>query len=563
MSLSIAPARLIRARQAATKALIALSLGNLFFVRRWYDVMRLESRSVDYYRTGHEDPTLLLATAASALLAGLVLWLLWRWAERQSPVVQSLAKSIFLAFLIFPVETIRRYWNTEYNHVDLVSNAALILVEGFLLAGVVLLWRGNLRILRAARRTALVATLFLPGLIFDLCLNYAAAPPNTTFAPQASLPMLPSDPHKPRVVWMVFDELDQRMAFETRPANLQLPELDRLRSESLVADHAQETANWTVLALPSLIAGRVFDHASLIDASTLKVTPENSQQKLVWGEQPNVFQAARAQGVNAELVGWHHPYCRMIGGELVRCFDQPNGHPTAALLRETHATEQGVWKTVAFLYRLQVESLKDLFRSDITTAAENLKTDYLQHRQQRQYLAIRDHAYESAVDPRIGLLFVHFPAPHLYPVYNRRKQSFTLDGTEDYFDNLALVDRTVGEMRRTLERAGLLDQTTLIVTSDHGFRPDAWRNRYSWTSELAKLTADGGSTTVPLIVRLPKPGGAAKYEKPTTNLFTGELSLAILRGQVATAEQAARWIEQRSSHMALTQVSKNESADID
>ena len=36
-------------------------------------------------------------------------------------------------------------------------------------------------------------------------------------------------------------------------------------------------------------------------------------------------------GVNAALVGWHHPYCRVLGDELARCFAIPSSHSTTAL----------------------------------------------------------------------------------------------------------------------------------------------------------------------------------------------------------------------------------------
>src|SRR2546423_46880 len=45
-----------------------------------------------------------------------------------------------------------------------------------------------------------------------------------------------------RVVWLMFDELDQRITFEARPPGLELPELDRLRRESLYADAARPPA---------------------------------------------------------------------------------------------------------------------------------------------------------------------------------------------------------------------------------------------------------------------------------------------------------------------------------
>jgi hypothetical protein len=138
---------------------------------------------------------------------------------------------------------------------------------------------------------------------------------------------------------------------------------------------------------------RVRIDAELLSADQLQVVADSSQEKLNWSDQPNVFRRARQLGVNAAAVGWHHPYCRVLGDSLVNCFSLPSGHPTAALLRETHASEEGVWRTVAFLFRLQFENLRDLLRFDGVVGSVNLRSAYVQKRQQQQYFRLRDRVY--------------------------------------------------------------------------------------------------------------------------------------------------------------------------
>jgi len=475
MALSVSPA----ARKTLKNLLICFSLGNLLFLRRWYDLEHLQAKSVDYYRTEPSDPALLIATLIGASLCAIVFWLAWRWVERSNSARWRLAaQCVFLLVLIFPLESVRRYWNTQLGHFDAGASVALLSIEALLAAGLAAALFGNQRVVHAARRMTLLLTFLFPSLMIDLSLARAGAEPVSVYQPKPSLPMLPPRPGpRRRLIWLLFDEFDQRLAFDQRPPSLELPELDRLRAESLVANHDTQTAAWTILALPTLLSGRVFSRAELIDANTLEVFPEGSRQGFNWRDQPNVFRRAREIGVNAELVGWHHPYCRVFGDSLVRCLDLPSGHPTAALLRETHAAEDGVLRTVAFLFRLQWENLADMFRPASQAVSENLKDAYVQQRQQRQYFRIRDRTYAEAADQQIDFLFVHFPTPHLFAIYDRRWRDFTLSGTTSYFDNLALVDRTVGEVRRVLEQAGLWDSTSLLITSDHALRPQLWRGR--------------------------------------------------------------------------------------
>jgi hypothetical protein len=545
MALSLSAA----ARGGLRDLLICFSVGNLCFLRRWYDLEHLKERSMDYYRSAPADLNLLWATLISAFLLTAVLWLAWCWVRRYpSPARLKLARCGFLFLLIFPLESVRRYWNEETGHADLGSNIALLSVEGLLITGLVMILFGNTRVLAPARHVALMLALLFPSLMIDLTVSRVNAEPASAFLAKPSLPMLPSGqaPQR-RVIWMLFDELDQRLAFDARQPSVELPELDRLRAESFVASHATQTAPWTIIALPSLLSGRVFSRAELVDADTLRVYPEGSPQGLNWRDENNVFKQARALGVNAELVGWHHPYCRVFGDSMVRCLDVPGGHPTDALLRELNATDQGVLRTVASLFRLQLENALDMLHSTGSLGSENLGSPFVQRRQLEQYFLIRDRGYAAAADPRIGFLFVHFPAPHLFAIYDRKRGDFTLSAATGYFDNLALVDRTVGEMRRTLERAGLWENTSIVITADHGLRPELWRGRYNWTPELQRLTKRGASDTVPLIVKLAGGSRPLDYDKPFSNVVTGALGIAILSGQVSTASEIAAWLDHHST----------------
>ena len=550
MALSLSPA----ARGNLTDLLICFSVGNLIRLRRWYDLEHLKERSMDYYRTAPADPTLLISTLISAFLVAAVLYLAWMWVKlRPSPWKLKFAQCSFLLLLIYPLESIRRYWNIAGGRPDLGTNIALLAVEALLAAGLVLVLAGNLRVLHAARRVALVLTLLFPSLMIDFGWSWLAAEPASAYLPKPSAPMLPPHTGPPRrVVWLLFDEFDQRLAFDLHLPEVSLPQLDRLRAESLVSNQAIETAGWTTLALPSLLSGVIYSRDELIDATTLRVHPSGSDRAFNWADQPNVFKRARSSGFNTALVGWHHPYCRVIGESMVHCMDVPTGDSTPALLRETNAADEGVLRATVFQFRLQFANLRDMLRMGSDVTSEGARDEYVQRRQQRQYFRIRDRAYAEIGDPRIDLLFVHFPAPHPFGIYDRKRRDFTLSESLDYFDNLALVDRTVGEVRGVLEKSGLWESTSLIITSDHGFRPDLWRGRLGWTPRLQKLTESGQSELVPFIVKLAGNDQGAVYNSPMSNplsnVVCGDLALAILSGEVSTPAGAAAWLDHNANY---------------
>ena len=543
MSLSFSPA----ARDNLSDLVICLSLGNLCFLRRWYDLEHLQSRSVDYFRNGPPDQTLLYATLICSALLTMVFWLLWRWAKRAgNPRLLEFARCGFLLILIFPLESVRRYWNIEIGHVDWGSSAALLAIELVLAIGLGMTITGNLRILRAARKVALAMVFLLPALLIDFFWSPGGAEPVSAYQPKPSLPLLHTRPSSasssaPRLIWLLFDELDQRLAFNQRPPSVVLPELDRLRAESFAASHAFQTGGYTMVAIPSLLSGRIYTNADMADADSLMVKPEGSEREFDWRDEPNVFRRARELGVNAAVVGWHHPYCRVLGDNLVRCFDEPSD-PSPALMRENDAAEDGLLKTMVIqLSRLAV-NLFDIFRPDADSISEKLKDASLQRHQQQQYFRIRDHAYQDAVDKQIDFLYVHFPTPHLFAIYDRHRQDFTLSSKTTYFDNLALVDRTVGELRHKLVEAGLWDSTSILITSDHGLRRELWHGHLNWTTEFDRLLASGSSPLVPFILKLAGSHEGVVYDQPFSSVVEGDLALAVIKGEVNTPRQVPEWL---------------------
>jgi len=515
-------------------------------------VEQLQATSLDYFRTQPPANTLLYATLLTSASLSAIFWLLATLVRAtENRWLLAAARVGLLALLIVPLETIRQYWNYQTGHADWGSNLSLVALDGVLLAGIVAVLRGHLRILRAAERVAALMILFVPIFLIYFAGMHSEMEPRAAYLQRPSLPLLPpragsGNRPAPRVIWLLFDEFDQRLAFDQRQSGVELPELDRLRSESFAGTHALQTAGWTMLAVPSMLSGEIFGHSESADASTLLVQPAGSHALVNWRDQPNVFRKARELGVNAALVGWHHPYCRVLGDSLTRCFDEIGGMATDALARETYAAEQGFWKSVRLTFASRWQSLAGLFDS-ASHPAEHALDRYMQARQQQEYFRIRDRAYQQAADPRIDFLYVHFPAPHLFAIYDAKRKDFTLSDKTTYFDNLALVDRTVGELRRTLEQAGLWESTSILITADHGLRYELWHGGLNWTPQFDRLLEGGQSPTVPFILKLGGEKKPAVYESSFSNVVGGDLSLAVLGGEISTPAQVAAWIEGRAN----------------
>lgn len=553
MSLSLSPA----AKQLVKDLIISISLGTLCVLRHWYDVENLQAISLDYFRTHPPGNTTLYATLLASAIISTLCFVAARLIRRSGkPWLLKSARIAFLAALIVPLESVRQYWNARDGTADWGSNLSLVAVDLVLLAGIVGILQSRLRILHAAERVASFMALFLPVFLIYFAGMHSEREPQAAYLKRAPLPLLPMRPGTgkrpaPRVLWLLFDEFDQRLAFDERQPGVQLPELDRLRSESFVGTHALQTAGWTMLAVPSMLSGQIFSHSESADASTLLVQPAGSANLVSWRDQPNIFRRAREEGANAAVVGWHHPYCRVFGDSLTRCFDEVSGTATEALTHESLSDEEGVLNSTLTIFTEPLASFARLFHPG-NHPSHYLHDKFTQERQQQQYFRIRDRAYQQAADPRIDFLFVHFPTPHLFAIYDAKRKDFTLSETTTYFDNLALVDRTVGELRRTLEQTGLWDSTTLLITADHGLRYAVWHHALNWSPQFDRLLEGGQSPTVPFILKLGGENKSVVYDRPFSNVISGDLGLAVVRGDVSTAEQAAAWIEGHAAPRSLT-----------
>ena len=172
---------------------ISLSLGNLVVLRRWYDIERLQALPLDYFRLHPPSNILLYATLIAFVLFSTGFWLLGLLVRRiGKPWLTTVARVVFLAVLILPIETIRQYWNYQVGRADWGSNLSLVAMDLLLVAGMVGVLRGHLRILQAAVRATAFMVLFLPVFLIYFAGMHAEMEPSAAYHTRPNLPLLPS-----------------------------------------------------------------------------------------------------------------------------------------------------------------------------------------------------------------------------------------------------------------------------------------------------------------------------------------------------------------------------------
>jgi hypothetical protein len=419
-------------------------------------------------------------------------------------VVQAIGQVAFLAVLLVPLNLLRGKLDLRLTKV--MPYAPLLLTGG--LAGLFALVRWNRAISRAV--AGLVLLLF-PFFLFNMAqigwevVKLCRAAPVPGEGPLA--PFNETKVARPRVVWIILDELDQRVAFQERPAGLNLPELDRLRGEAVFAERAVPPGSATIISMPALIVGRVLADAEPAGRSDLDITFRDTSQTTNWSSQPNVFSRARAAGFNTGLVGWYHPYGRIIASSLNRC------------------------EWVAY------PPYDQRWGSDLLSVMQNQVLAGLPFQSRRlhrlAYSKTLADAQQLVADPRFGLVLCHLPVPHFPGIYDRHKNKFTLtnfDVAESYLANLIVADQALGELRRTMEKSGTWETSTILVSSDHW-----WREATTLDGKLDKH--------VPFLLKLAGDHQPVTYTPEFNTVLTHDLILAILRGEVTHPDDAIRWLD--------------------
>ena len=495
-------------RKHTLDAIACLSLSTLWFSQARSEM--LFRPGWDFYAaTPLRAPALVAFTLNIAALA-VFGFLGAQWIRRvRRPVWRRLAAGAAAVALLAALNFARVTHETVSRWTDVIGRPAMLALVVVILAASLCWPPPALRVIRGVALVASPLAIATIALTLWMFLELSAGP---TWRWVDPAPLNRPAPSLRRVVWLVFEELDQRITFEARPPDLELPELDRLRRESLYADAARPPAGTTDATIPALITGRPVVAATPLNPRDLELTFKNGKPAQ-WSALPSVFTGARTLGYDTALIGWRLPYPRVLGGSLGLAhwrpsvdFEQARGHP----LGEAFVNQ---WASLA----------PPVNRRRLLS---------------RRIAELTDLAIRTAVDDRFGLVFLHLPIPQPPGVYDRAAERLTAWNFSGegggYFDNLALADRIVGELRRGLDRARLGDVTWIIVSSTR-----------SWGS--SKEYDGQTDPRVPFLVRPPFGDYMRHVDAPFSTLATHDLVLAILRGSISDTTDAAVWLSRHAA----------------
>jgi hypothetical protein len=511
-------------RKSRRDLFIALSLANICYLRVWSELLTY-NRSDTYLMEAPPGPAALLAAIAGVLLMAGLLWAVAVLARATlSKPAFRVAEIAFLVFLAVPLNSIRAVLSEHFPYLK-SPLFELVGTGGVVIMAIALTSAGLACAVLFHRRLSLVAgtviAAFLPfcAVTFGQAIWKAAHYDAANFAARPPALLLPAPlqlaKETPRVLWILCDEWDYRLTFVDPDPTLRLPEISRLRGEVLFADHATPPGPETPVSIPGYFTGKFVQGVAYDGPRELQVVYRGASVAVPWSTQPSIFANAREIGFNTALVDWFHPTCRVLS-EIGYC-------RWWELAMQHNSMGRTFWQLLA-------NQPRSLFETNMLSVfGQSLAVRH----QVDTYHAILDDGLAVANDPRFGFSFVHLPIPHSPHGYDRRTGRFTLKNSpiRGYIDSLALLDRTLGEIRQSMKAAGTWDKTTVLMTSDHPYR------------EAEQL--DGKSDPrIPFLLKLAFQKEGRLYNQPFNAILTGDLLLAVLKGEVSDAAGAVGWLNQ-------------------
>jgi hypothetical protein len=312
-----------------------------------------------------------------------------------------------------------------------------------------------------------------------------------------------------RIVWLLFDELSYDQTFDHRFPGLAMPAFDKFRSESVVFSDLKPAGYYTDRVISSFFLGTpVDDVRSTLDGES-QVKLAGSQSWQAFDAHRTLFSDAQRLGWTTGVVGWFNPYCRILAGTLNYCFwRMGDGQSNGAL------PDQSVWQNAAV-------PLVELKRG------WNHEPDFAQQRHLQDVAAMPPQAEALIRDQSIKFVFIHLPVPHPPGAYDRNHRGTT----GSYIDNLALADKSLGELLATLAGTATAAKATVIVCSDHSWRVPMWRSSPGWTKEDEAASHGRFEPRPVLMIHFPGQQTEQDVVRPYDELRIHEIIETMLRGQ--------------------------------
>lgn len=337
--------------------------------------------------------------------------------------------------------------------------------------------------------------------------------------PQTFAAQIPTRPaNKPRLIWILFDELAYKPAFESRDPSLSLPNFDRLRNESTIYTDIMPIGYRTMEVVPSLQLGRVVTGVNYTTGHRYLVQIDNSSDWTPFDVNASLFGLAKQLGVTTSIVGWYVAYCPIFVDVATECYwsdrDTQDSGPTSP----DASFSENVWLPLHML-------------TEQLTSPAKAREGIAERNAEGHIASVKDvgqHALATLANSQADLIYLHLPAPHPPAFWDRRTQQFAPRGS--YLDSLDYSDRLLGQMLDVPASQPRWSATAMVVQGDHSWRTQMWRPLPGWSEEDERISHKGQWDSRPvLLIHTAGQQGPESLTSPTSLMLVHDFVAAQIR----------------------------------
>lgn len=308
---------------------------------------------------------------------------------------------------------------------------------------------------------------------------------------------------KPNILFIMADDLGygEIAALNPERGKIPTPNIDKLATEGMTFTDAHAGASVCTPTRYGLLTGRYAWRTKLQSGVSTGHSPCLIDQSTL-----TIAEMLKQKGYDTGIVGkWHldYVYADPETGEKLG-HEHKYGPPVGSLIKDG-PLEHGFDYFYGFHHS---RDMKTVAENDRVVAHRSAVT-MLPGIEEQSIEYIRDHAKGAAKDNPF-FLYVALSSPHSPVVPAKDWQGKS--GLNKHADFVMQTDHTVGEIIKTLDEAGLRENTLVVFTSDNGTSaPTANKKQLermghypSWKLRGAKADIWDGGHRVPFIVRWPE-----------------------------------------------------------
>jgi hypothetical protein len=264
----------------------------------------------------------------------------------------------------------------------------------------------------------------------------------------------------------------------------------------------------------------------------------NDKKKVSWKNSANLFSLAKDQGVKSSIIGFYIPYDLLFYKYCDHIYNERHNIYNNSF---TELLKFNLSKILRTFFIFPFEKIIEYIRIKrcFLVIHFNLSLEFIKFENaKKRYQTFMKKTKDIINDNSYKLCFFHWSLPHSPFFYNSKINDF-VNKKSTYTENLALLDKTIKEIRLSMMKKKQWENSIIIITSDHQLRD----NMNSLNNEEKEICKKREKHLIPFIVKIPN-SKPCIYDKTFHACILKDMVLNMLQGKITNNKDLCEFIDE-------------------